>query len=143
MSRLIWPTTARSFQSTPPGYWTQVVGISLGVIYNKKMVAKDDAPKTLQDLLDPKWKGQIAIASPVVNDYALSYFLALDRELGGGEKSQKFFQALAAQKPLFFGPNGVPLPRALKTVSSRSPSAFCPMSMPSAAARTATSVSLQ
>jgi iron(III) transport system substrate-binding protein len=77
------------------------------------MVRADEAPKTLQDLLDPKWKGQIGIVSPVINDYALSYFLALDHQLGP-DKSQKFFEALAAQKPLFFGPNGVPVAQGVK-----------------------------
>ncbi len=35
-------------------------GIGLG--YNTKLVAKDHVPKTYQDLLNPKWKGKMAIA---------------------------------------------------------------------------------
>lgn len=35
-------------------------GIGLG--YNTKQIAQKDLPKTYQDLLDPKWKGKLAIA---------------------------------------------------------------------------------
>jgi iron(III) transport system substrate-binding protein len=35
-------------------------GISLG--YNTKLLKKDEVPKTYQDLLNPKWKGKIAMA---------------------------------------------------------------------------------
>ena len=35
-------------------------GVGLG--YNTKAIAKEQVPKTYQDLLDPKWKGKIAIA---------------------------------------------------------------------------------
>ncbi len=34
-------------------------GIGFG--YNTKMLSKDQAPKTYQDLIDPKWKGMLAI----------------------------------------------------------------------------------
>ncbi|MFC1815241.1 ABC transporter substrate-binding protein [Thermodesulfobacteriota bacterium] len=36
-------------------------GISLG--YNTTMLSEKDLPKTYQDLLDPKWKGKMAMAS--------------------------------------------------------------------------------
>ena len=35
-------------------------GIGLG--YNTKLISKEQLPKTYQDLLDPKWKGKMAIA---------------------------------------------------------------------------------
>jgi len=35
-------------------------GISLA--YNTKLIKKEEAPKTYQDLLDPKWKGKMAMA---------------------------------------------------------------------------------
>ena len=33
----------------------------VGVGYNTKLIGKDQLPKTYQDLLDPKWKGKMAI----------------------------------------------------------------------------------
>lgn len=42
-------------------YWTsRELYISLG--YNTKLIAAADAPKTMKDLLDPKWKGKMTIA---------------------------------------------------------------------------------
>lgn len=34
----------------------------LGLIYNKDMVAPEDAPKVWKDVIDPKWDGQIILA---------------------------------------------------------------------------------
>lgn len=34
----------------------------LGLIYNKDMVAPEDAPKVWQDVIDPKWNGKIILA---------------------------------------------------------------------------------
>ncbi len=42
-------------------HWTnRELYISLG--YNTKLIPPADAPKTMKDLLDPKWKGKMSIA---------------------------------------------------------------------------------
>jgi iron(III) transport system substrate-binding protein len=46
----------------PKGNWGPVRASFIGLGYNTKLVAKDQAPKTLDDLLDPKWKGKMSIA---------------------------------------------------------------------------------
>lgn len=35
------------------------------IVYNPKLVKEEDAPRTWEDLTDPKWKGKIAHADPV------------------------------------------------------------------------------
>ena len=40
--------------------------IPYGVIYNTDKVSEADAPKTSEDLLDPKWKGQIAMSTTLL-----------------------------------------------------------------------------
>jgi iron(III) transport system substrate-binding protein len=43
------------------GYWhSDSLGIAT-IVYNNKLVKKDDAPKGYDDLLDPKWKGSLSI----------------------------------------------------------------------------------
>ena len=34
------------------------------IAYNTKLVPQDQAPQSVLDLADPKWKGQAAIADP-------------------------------------------------------------------------------
>lgn len=47
----------------PQGLWVPTRASYVGLGYNTKLVAKADAPKTFDDLLDPKWKGKMSIAS--------------------------------------------------------------------------------
>ncbi len=52
-----------SVSKAPGGAYTAghyVSGISLA--YNTKVIKKEEAPKTYHDLLDPKWKGKMAMA---------------------------------------------------------------------------------
>ena len=44
------------------GYWTPFTELPIVFVYNNKLVRKADAPRTWEDLLNPKWKGQIAFA---------------------------------------------------------------------------------
>ena len=48
-------------KSQKTDYYVNVTGIGLFIMYNTELVSKKDAPKEWQDLLNPKWKGQIAI----------------------------------------------------------------------------------
>lgn len=44
--------------------YTPFTLLPMVIMYNKEMVAEDEAPQSWEDLLDPKWKGQIAYADP-------------------------------------------------------------------------------
>ncbi|MDB5774199.1 MAG: fbpA 2 [Herbaspirillum sp.] len=59
-------------------------------IYNTKLLKKEDFPKSYQDLLDPKWKGQIGIEAADID-----WFGTVVKEIGE-EKGIKFFRDLAA-----------------------------------------------
>jgi iron(III) transport system substrate-binding protein len=61
--------------------------VSLG--YNTKLVSDAEAPKTLDDLLDPKWKGRMAVASATS---APDWIGAVLRE-----KDESFLRRLAQQ----------------------------------------------
>lgn len=61
-----------------PSYRMVVVGI----LYNTRLVKAEDAPKTLMDLLDPKWKGKIAFPDPMVHTTTAVWLANLERVMG-------------------------------------------------------------
>jgi iron(III) transport system substrate-binding protein len=79
----------------PQGYWTGVFVNNLVLAYNTKMLAAKDAPKSYEDLLQPKWKGQMLMDS---TDY--DWFGTL-MTVWGREKTVKYMQQLAKQDPLW------------------------------------------
>ena len=46
------------------GFYTPFTELPIVFIYNNKLVRKEDAPASWEDLLSEKWKGQIAFANP-------------------------------------------------------------------------------
>jgi iron(III) transport system substrate-binding protein len=58
--------------------------------YNTKLVKKEDLPRTYQDLLDPKWKGKLAVEA---NDHV--WWGALSAELGE-DATRKLFDNIIA-----------------------------------------------
>ena len=48
----------------PEGFYTGARMMNMGIAFNTTKVKKEEAPKTWNDLLDPKWKGQIVMTDP-------------------------------------------------------------------------------
>ena len=48
----------------PEGYYTAGRLVGVGIAYNNATVTAEEAPKTWNDLLDEKWKGQIVMSDP-------------------------------------------------------------------------------
>lgn len=46
------------------GKWSITAVAPLGMMANSKLVKAEEAPKDWKDILDPKWKGQVAIGHP-------------------------------------------------------------------------------
>src|SRR5918993_1326913 len=46
------------------GYWTGFSARMRVLAFNTKLVSEENAPASVLDLTDPKWKGQVAIADP-------------------------------------------------------------------------------
>lgn len=55
--------------------------IPYGVIYNTDKVSEADAPKTSEDLLNPKWKGQIAMSTTLLGTQWVGW---MDKKYGEG-----------------------------------------------------------
>lgn len=73
----------------PDGKYVVSGQVPYGIIYNTDHVGDADAPKTSQDLLDPKWKGKIAFSTTgpgtqwigyMYKKYGLDYIKALGKQ---------------------------------------------------------------
>jgi iron(III) transport system substrate-binding protein len=95
------PASAAKFPSKyrdPDGQLTAWRVTPVGVLYNTEMVKAADAPKTLDDLLDNRWRGKISMPDPSVHASTAQYLWNLEQVMK--EKWMDFVRALAKQKPL-------------------------------------------
>jgi iron(III) transport system substrate-binding protein len=74
-------------------YWVTAAALML-ISYNTAMVAEKDAPRNWTDLLDPKWKGKVAIGHPAFSGY-VGTWVVLMRKLYGWD----YFEKLEKNKP--------------------------------------------
>ena len=73
--------------------------VIIGVIYNKSMLSPAEAPKTLEDLARPQFKGKIAMPDPGQHVTTTQWLANLEKVIGK-EKADKFIRDLASQKPV-------------------------------------------
>jgi ABC-type Fe3+ transport system substrate-binding protein len=80
----------------PNGYWSATNLYVLSPAFNTKLIPAADAPKSLEDLLDPKWKGKITWnASPTMSGSA--GFVGMIVTSMGEQKGREYLQKLAQQ----------------------------------------------
>jgi len=79
----------------PEGFWTSVYSIPRVIGYNTRLVTPDLAPKSFDDLLQPRWKGKI-----LMSDSAFLWFTGF-LNFRGEEKGREYMRRLAAQMPGF------------------------------------------
>jgi iron(III) transport system substrate-binding protein len=95
---LFMPYKGASFDSIPSdfkdpdGYWTGFGARYRVLIVNNSIVSKDQLPNSLDDLLDIKWKGQIAFAKPYFGTTS-THFAALYAH-NGEETFKRFLNKL-------------------------------------------------
>ena len=77
------------------GTWHALLLFVFGPGYNTTMVSKADAPKTYQDLLDPKWKGKMAW-NPNSSAGAIGFVGNIMMSMGP-DKGMDYLKALAKQ----------------------------------------------
>lgn len=77
----------------------------IGFAFNPKSLSREEAPKTWQDLLDPKWEGQIQMPNPAASGTAtltvLSLIMEQLRNGGTEEQAWEYFDALSRNVSLF------------------------------------------
>jgi iron(III) transport system substrate-binding protein len=79
----------------PAGRWAAIYVRQYVIGYNTRSVPQPEAPKSWEDLLEPRWKEKFAMDESDVEWYAamLDYL--------GGEKGAAFMRSLARQNPQF------------------------------------------
>ena len=78
----------------PEGYWTGFSARLQVIVYNTAKVTAVDAPRSVFDLADPRWKGQVALADPRFGSTSF-HVAALYAEVGD-ERADDFFRRLKA-----------------------------------------------
>ncbi|MGQ0571512.1 MAG: ABC transporter substrate-binding protein, partial [Armatimonadota bacterium] len=74
-----------------PSYRVVVVSI----LYNTRLVKPEEVPKSLTDLLDPKWKGKVVMPDPTQHTTTAVWLANLPKVLGAQHRS--FIERLAGQ----------------------------------------------
>lgn len=93
---LLLPYKAKDFDKVildkdPQGAWYSVRVCNMIIAFNKDKLDPKDAPKSWTDLLDPKWKGKIAMPNPLLSGTAYVAVGALAQKYGW-----EYFDKLAA-----------------------------------------------
>jgi iron(III) transport system substrate-binding protein len=93
----------------PEGYWTgssiTVQGFAVNTERWKKELGEAPMPKTWEDLLDPRYRGQIVMASPLTSGSAFTFVVGQFFRLGE-EKGWEYLKALD-KNIRFYTPSGI------------------------------------
>jgi iron(III) transport system substrate-binding protein len=78
----------------PAGYWTGFSARMRVIVYNTNKIKPEEAPNSIFDLADARWKGQVAIADPRFGSTSF-HVAALYAELGD-QRMDEYFSKLKA-----------------------------------------------
>lgn len=94
------PPTAKAYPTQfrdPDMRMTAWRVLPYGINYNYQLVKAEDAPKTYDELLLPKWKGKFGFANPGIHVTTLQFVLSLEKLYG--PKWLKLVEGWAKQEP--------------------------------------------
>ena len=74
--------------------------VIIGFVYNTSMIKPEDAPKSYEDIVSPKWKGKIAMGNPSLHDTTIDWLSSLHLVFGSTQKANDWIKRLAAIEPL-------------------------------------------
>ncbi|HEY1372383.1 MAG TPA: extracellular solute-binding protein [Candidatus Binatia bacterium] len=72
--------------------------LPISILYNTEMVKANEAPKTFDELLSPKWTGKISMPDPTRHTTTAQFLWNLSKFKG--DKWLDYVKALAKQKPI-------------------------------------------
>lgn len=78
----------------PDGYYHVASVATIGLLYNTTKVQPAEAPKSWNDLIDPKWAGQVSVGHPGFSGFVGVWAIAMKKLYG-----DDWFKKLAANKP--------------------------------------------
>lgn len=93
----------QAFRS-PDGTWTGVAARARVLLVDRRQVGAAEQPDSIEDLVDPRWRGRAAIANPLYGTTTI-HAAALFRAWGD-DKARAFFEALKANGVRVASSNG-------------------------------------
>ncbi|HEY7322655.1 MAG TPA: extracellular solute-binding protein [Candidatus Binatia bacterium] len=93
--------TAKDFpkDAIDPNLGPRYRNVIIGVLYNKDIIKPADAPKSLEDLVKPQYKGKLVMPDPTQHTTTTQWVASLWKVMGK-EKADKYIRDLAAMKPV-------------------------------------------
>jgi iron(III) transport system substrate-binding protein len=85
--------------SIDPNLGPRYRNVIIGVAYNKSVISPAEAPKSLEDLVKPQYRGKLVMPDPTQHTTTTQWVASLEK-LMGKEKAEKYIRDLAAQKPM-------------------------------------------
>jgi len=110
---LLEPFVTPAAESFPENYraedgsWYGLAARARVLIVNTELVAEDQRPSSIHDLVDPKWKDQVAVAKPLFGTTASH--AAVLFALWGPERAKEFFAQLKDNARIMSGNKQVAL----------------------------------
>jgi iron(III) transport system substrate-binding protein len=83
-----------------PNLGARYRNVLYGVIYNKNDIKAPEAPKTLEDVVKPQYRGKLVMPDPVNHTLTTQWLASLDKIMPK-PRAEKFIRDLAAAKPIF------------------------------------------
>ncbi|MFM1826399.1 MAG: hypothetical protein RLZZ37_1034 [Actinomycetota bacterium] len=87
----------------PNGLWVGITGRARVVAYNTDSVSENDVPKTIDEIIEPKWKSKVGIAP---SNASFQSFVTAMRQIRGDEATLLWLKKLTANDPQKFEKNG-------------------------------------
>ena len=86
----------------------------VGIIFNHEIIPPAQAPRSYQDLADPRWRDMIVMPDPSIHPTTISWLVAMREHVFNNNDAQwrEFLRGLAANNPMFvasFGPTPAPI----------------------------------
>jgi iron(III) transport system substrate-binding protein len=78
-----------------PGYWAPIKALVLCMAYNADLIDPEEAPRTWEDALDPKWKHKMTMPDAFYSGAALHWYGAMRKAYG-----KSYMEQLAKQDVL-------------------------------------------
>ncbi|MEY3990408.1 MAG: hypothetical protein RI985_1489 [Chloroflexota bacterium] len=101
------PLSIRGSERVPTEYkaadgtWTSVTARARVIMYNTTLVSADEAPQSMFDLTDPKWRGKVVFANSTNGPFQAQ--VASMMKLVGRERTEEWLRDLVANDTTFFG----------------------------------------
>jgi iron(III) transport system substrate-binding protein len=92
--------TAKDFpkEAIDPNLGPRYRNVIIGIVYNRNLIKPADAPKSLEDLANPKYKGKLVMPDPTQHTTTTMWLSSLHKIMGR-ERGDKFLRDFAGTKP--------------------------------------------